>query len=84
MAIGAAACERIAICSDAVRDGQDIIVDRVGVGLSIAGEQDRELIGGVLSALPVPAGDAFDLERDADGPHASMMKTDLNREAGEE
>ena len=43
MAIGAAACERIAIWG-AVRDGQDIIVDRVGVGLSIAGEQHPELI----------------------------------------
>ncbi len=34
------------------------------------------------TSAPGPRGDCFDLERDRQGPHAAIMKYDLNREAG--
>jgi aryl-alcohol dehydrogenase-like predicted oxidoreductase len=34
------------------------------------------------AAAPGPVGDCFELERDRRGPHAAVMKYDLNREAG--
>jgi aryl-alcohol dehydrogenase-like predicted oxidoreductase len=40
--------------------------------------QDRDAIAAVRAQMQVPAGDVFDLERDKDGRHGSIMKYNLN------
>ena len=47
--------------------------------LELASE-DQDILDAVLSQSTGPVGDAFELERLADGPHAGIMKTDLNRQ----
>lgn len=49
------------------------------VGLELAGEELARLEAWGASG-PTPAGDVFDLERRPGGPHAAIMKYDLNRE----
>ena len=41
--------------------------------------EDDERLQDILDRSQGPAGDPFDLERVSGGPHASIMKTDLNR-----
>ena len=41
-------------------------------------EEDRVLLGEVLQRSRGPRGDTFSLERVKDGPHAAIMKTNLN------
>ncbi len=48
-----------------------------GVGLD---DEDRRKIRRQLESLPVPGGDMYELERDRDGPHARIIKTDLHEE----
>ncbi|HJO02759.1 MAG TPA: aldo/keto reductase [Acidobacteriota bacterium] len=43
---------------------------------------DCARIDGVLARQPGPGGDVFSLERDFGGPHAAIMRTNLNGEAG--
>jgi len=43
-------------------------------------EQDRGVLDEVLTRSSGPEGDPFDLERTPGGPHASIMKTELNRQ----
>jgi aryl-alcohol dehydrogenase-like predicted oxidoreductase len=42
-------------------------------------EEDGSRLEGTLSRALGPAGEPFGLERVADGPHASILKTELNR-----
>jgi aryl-alcohol dehydrogenase-like predicted oxidoreductase len=44
-------------------------------------ERDRGEIGAVLARRRGPEGDTFDLERDRDGRHGSIMKYNLSRQA---
>jgi aryl-alcohol dehydrogenase-like predicted oxidoreductase len=39
---------------------------------------DRESIAAIVSDAPGPAGDVYDLERDRAGPHAGIMRYNLN------
>jgi len=41
-------------------------------------QQDREMISALVSHAPGPRGDVYDLERDLTGPHASIMRYNLN------
>jgi aryl-alcohol dehydrogenase-like predicted oxidoreductase len=43
-------------------------------------DEDHERIARQLSSQPIPAGDMYALERDPDGVHAGIIKTDLNAE----
>lgn len=45
-------------------------------------DEDRQTIAAHLPTLPVPPGDASDLERGIDGPHVRMIKTALADSAG--
>ncbi len=45
-------------------------------------DPDREAIAAVLGRRRGPAGDVYELERDAGGPHARIMKYGLNDEEG--
>ncbi len=40
--------------------------------------EDRARIAGVLDAFSEPPGDVYALERDWDGPHGQLLRTDLN------
>ena len=42
-------------------------------------EEDREILGEVLRSAGGPLGEPFSLEREPEGRHAVIMKTDLNR-----
>lgn len=42
-------------------------------------EEDREILGEVLRRAGGPLGEPFSLEREPEGRHAVIMKTDLNR-----
>ncbi len=42
-------------------------------------DADRRRVAAVLARFPGPAGDVFGLERQPDGPHARIMRYDLNR-----
>ena len=42
-------------------------------------EEDHALLDEVLCRATGPSGQPFELERDPEGPHARIMKTDLNR-----
>ncbi len=42
--------------------------------------EDREAIESLLSRNPGPQGDVFGLERIPGGPHAALMRTDLNQD----
>ncbi len=44
--------------------------------------EDRARVDGVLTRHPGPGGDVFSLERVLDGPHAAIMRTNLNSESG--
>jgi aryl-alcohol dehydrogenase-like predicted oxidoreductase len=44
--------------------------------------EDRQAIGEQLARQKIPAGDMYDLERDATGIHASIIKTDLQQSGG--
>jgi len=56
---------------------------RVTENLKLAGleldEEDRQSIRSYLDQQVIPAGDMFDLERVEGGPHANIMKTDLQQ-----
>jgi aryl-alcohol dehydrogenase-like predicted oxidoreductase len=41
--------------------------------------EDHAALAPLLAAAPGPAGDAFALERDREGPHGRIMKYDLNK-----
>jgi len=51
------------------------------LGLALTAD-DHAQLAAVLGALPMPAGDVYDAERDAASPHAGVIRYDLNR-AGE-
>jgi len=40
-------------------------------------DEDRHSIAEQLESQPIPRGDMYDLERDPEGPHARIIKTDL-------
>ena len=44
-------------------------------------EEDQKVLSHILRQGSGPAGEPFALERDPEGPHAVIMKTDLNRAA---
>jgi aryl-alcohol dehydrogenase-like predicted oxidoreductase len=44
-------------------------------------QEDRDRLDEILQRAPGPTGEPFGLERLPDGPHAVIMKTDLNRQA---
>ncbi len=60
--------------SDATR-GQDNLR---AFSFSLDGE-DRTRLATLLAAHPGPSGDIYSVERVPDGPHATIMKTNLNR-----
>lgn len=43
-------------------------------------EEDRSAIQTIKAQMQIPADDVFDLERDKNGPHGSIMKYNLNAE----
>jgi aryl-alcohol dehydrogenase-like predicted oxidoreductase len=45
-------------------------------------DEDRSRIAGVTARAAGPAGDTFALERETGSPHAAIMRTNLNAEAG--
>ena len=80
-----------------VMDRPGVAAIILGVGSRSRADRNRKLAGlrldendlvkiqSLLDQLPVPPGDMYDLERDETGPHAGIIKTDLNAEtvAGE-
>ena len=42
------------------------------------GDDEGRAIRAALATRPIPPGDIFDLEREPDGRHSRIMKTDLN------
>jgi aryl-alcohol dehydrogenase-like predicted oxidoreductase len=58
----------------------------IAENLALAGlrldDEDRQRIAQYLRAQAVPPGDMYDLERDPDGPHAQLIRMNLNVEAG--
>ncbi len=62
-----------------MRSGRHIAANRAVFALALD-DEDRERLDAWLAAHPGPAGDTFGLERVPGGRHASIMKTDLNKE----
>ena len=52
-----------------------------GIGTLTFDDEDRQEINDHLASQPIPDGDMYDLERDPQGPHAKIIKSDL-RDAG--
>jgi aryl-alcohol dehydrogenase-like predicted oxidoreductase len=57
------------------------IADNVAIGSLALTDADRAEIGRVLAKRRGPAGDTFELERDRQGRHGSIMKYNLNKVA---
>ena len=57
------------------------VVDNVSIGTLKLTGADRAEIGRVLAMRQGPAGDTFELERDRQGRHGSIMKYNLNKVA---
>lgn len=49
----------------------------VGIGALTIDDEDRQKISNHLAYQPIPRGDMYDLERDPQGSHAKIIKTDL-------
>jgi len=57
----------------------DHLAPNLGVFRFDLDEEDREILGEVLRRAEGPLGEPFSLERETEGRHAVIMKTDLNR-----
>jgi aryl-alcohol dehydrogenase-like predicted oxidoreductase len=55
------------------------IDERLALASLVLDQEDRSALAGLLAQRPVPPGDMYELERDPDGMHAGIIKTDLNR-----
>jgi len=62
-----------------MRSARHIAANRAVFGLRLD-QADRGRLEGWLARHPGPAGDTFGLERVKGGPHASIMKTELNKQ----
>jgi len=51
--------------------------NNVGIGALTIDDEDRQKISDQLASQPIPDGDMYDLERDPQGPHAKIIKTNL-------
>jgi len=58
----------------------DHLPDNLSVFRFALDAADRAALDAVLATAPGPAGDPYALERDREGPHGRIMRTDLNRD----